>query len=346
MRYSALYRAHRILTMSVWSAAILVLLAACEQEAPLEPKVQAAPSPAMTALTNSWRTRAPMPLPLVFTTAAVVPNSSGVPIAYVVGGFSYARFAEQASTYAYNPNTNTWATRASMPVALRQTNGAVTINGKLYVSGGFAPTELSNALLVYKPATNTWETRAPMPMRSRSGVSAAIGGKLYVLIGSCPVDCPGNHVSEFVQQLWRYNPATNEWRRLKGSPRKHVYGVGGVINGKWYVAGGHLNRALDVYDPATNTWAQKASMPFTHDAGGAAVLGQKLYVVGGNGSAAGTVHAYDPATNIWTAKAPMLTPRGFLTAVKVVRNGNAVLLAMGGQSASVTELATNEEYDD
>jgi N-acetylneuraminic acid mutarotase len=340
MRYSALYRAHRTPTMSVWSAAVLILLAACEREAPLEPNVQAAPSPAMAALTNSWSTRAPMPLALIQHTAGVVTNSSGVQIAYVFGGFSYERNARQAGTYAYNPNTNSWTTRAPMPVALVSSNGAATINGKLYVSG-------SGSLFVYNPATNTWATRAPMPNHASQGVSAAIGGKLYVLIGNCN-DCTGDAVSNIVQQLWRYNPATNEWRRLKGSPRKHVSGVGGVINGKWYVAGGSSDRALDVYDPETNTWAQKASMPSGQRVAGGAVLGGKLYVVGGLAiqRATATVHAYNPATNTWATKAPMPTPRGFLAAVKLVRNGNAVLLALGGQNSSELEVPTNEEYDD
>lgn len=347
MRYSTLYRAHRTPIMTVWSAAVLILLAACERKAPLEPNAEAASSAAMTALTNSWSTRAPMPLPLISHTAAVVPNSSGVQIAYVVGGFSYARNAVQAGTYAYNPNTNSWRTRAPMPIALMNTNGAVTINGKIYVSGGFSESfSHSNALLVYNPATNSWAKRAPMPRRATHGVSAAMGGKLYVLIGNC-IDCnqaPGR----LVQQLWRYNPATDEWRQLKNSPRKHHAGVGGVINGKWYVAGGNGNRALDVYDPSTNTWSERVSMPSVHDVPGGAVLDQKLYVVGGldvTTNATETVHAYNPATNTWKTRTPLSDPRAFLAAVKVVRNGNAVILALGGHTDSEAEVPTNEEYD-
>jgi N-acetylneuraminic acid mutarotase len=286
-----------------------------------------------------------MPLALVSHTAGVVPNSSGVQIAYVMGGFSYARSAVQAGTYAYNPNTNSWATRAPMPAARNRTNGAGTISGKLYVSGGYGTAgKPTNSLFVYNPANNTWATRAPMPNITASGVTAVLGGKLYVLYGEC-WDCAG-YESNIAQSLWRYDPATNQWLRLKASPRKHAAGVGGVINGKWYVAGGASDRALDVYDPETNTWAQKAPMPSGQRVAGGAVLGQKLYVVGGNEGLMNTVYAYNPATNTWATKAPMPTPRGFLAAVKVVRNGNPVLLALGGIGNSLPAFATNEEYDD
>jgi N-acetylneuraminic acid mutarotase len=101
-----------------------------------------------------------------------------------------------------------------------------------------------------------------------------------------------------------------------------------------------------VYDPETNTWAQKAPMPGGQRVAGGAVLGQKLYVVGGNEGLQNTLYAYNPATNTWATKAPMPTPRGHLAAVKVVRNGNPVLLALGGITNSLPALSTNEEYDD
>jgi N-acetylneuraminic acid mutarotase len=168
-----------------------------------------------------------------------------------------------------------------------------------------------------------------------------MGGKLYVLHGFCD-DC-ATVVSE---QLWRYDPATDQWTRMRDAPRPHVSAASGVINGKWYVAGGGQgSQHLDMYDPNTNTWTEKATMPAGQWGGAGAVLGQKLYVIGGYDPSTlqylNTVHAYDPATNTWETRASMPTPRSGLVAVKAVRNGNSVLYALGGAHTTV-----NEEYDD
>ena len=134
---------------------------------------------------------------------------------------------------------------------------------------------------------------------------------------------------------------------MRAAPRPHVSAASGVINGKWYVAGGGQGtQHLDMYDPNTNTWTEKAPIPAGHSGGAGAVLGQKLYVIGGYDPSTGqylnSVHAYNPATNTWATRASMPTPRSNLVAAKAVRNGNSVLYALGGGPPT----AVNEEYDD
>jgi N-acetylneuraminic acid mutarotase len=246
--------------------------------------------------------------------------------------------------YAYNTRTDTWSKSASLPFGRAETNGAVPIGGKLYVSGGIGDgVGILNDLSVYTASTNTWVKKRPMPNRVYQGSSAAMGGKLYVLHGYCD-DC----ATVVSKQLWRYDPATNLWTRMRAAPRPHVSAASGVINGKWYVAGGgsgNGSRKLDMYDPKTNTWTEKTTMPAGHWGGAGAVLGQKLYVIGGYDPSTlqylNTVHAYNPATNTWATRASMPTRRSNLVAVKAVRNGNSVLYALGGGHTAV-----NEEYDD
>ena len=342
MRYFRLGAAHRV-PFLVSLAAGVVLIAACTGEPPTEAEAEL---PSFAVAANSWTTRAPMPLSLREHTSTVVPTAAGEQIVYVIGGYNTEKKVVNG-VYAYNPSTNTWTTKRSLPFRRRQTNGAVTINGKIYVTGGALSCCVLSELIVYNPGSNTWVTAGTLPPDGtavRWGVSANLGNKLYVLYGECPI-CDvgvGNH---FVRQLWRYDPLTFQWTRMSDPPRLHAQGVGGVINGKWYVAGGVANRALDVYDPQTNTWASKASMPSGHKFAGGAVLGGKLYVIGGSPNQQ-DVHAYDPVTNTWTTKAPLPTPRTQLVAVKAVRNGAAVIYALGGQNSLMSSLSKNEEYDD
>jgi N-acetylneuraminic acid mutarotase len=108
--------------------------------------------------------------------------------------------------------------------------------------------------------------------------------------------------------------------------------MAGVIQGKFYVAGGGSDK-LDIYDPGTNLWSSGAPLPSPRAGGGAAVLGAKLYVIGGfNGEKfTGEVLAYNPVTNRWITKAPLPTPRHFLAADRIVVGGQPRVVAVGGR---------------
>jgi N-acetylneuraminic acid mutarotase len=163
-----------------------------------------------------------------------------------------------------------------------------------------------------------------------------INGKLYVLAGTCD-GCATTTIS----RLFSYDPATDTWdNTLPSAPLAHVSGAGGVIDGKFYVAGGrnrhgqNTNR-LDVYDPVANRWSTLAPMPTARSGTAAAVLGGKLYVMGATnvdpGEHQNMVEAYTPATNRWSTKTPMPgIGRGDLAAGKIIHQGQAHILAVGG----------------
>ncbi len=98
---------------------------------------------------------------------------------YVVGGHNGTNAVNIMDVY--NPATNTWATKASMPTA-RYGLTAGVIEGKLYAVGGHDGTSVVNTVEVYDPSTDTWTTDTPMPT-ARSTASAVIDGKLYVVGG-------------------------------------------------------------------------------------------------------------------------------------------------------------------
>ncbi len=172
-----------------------------------------------------------------------------------------------------------------------------------------------------------------MPKYTADGVTGVIGDKLYVLPAPVPGTAGRSRVTANtspIRQLYRYDPGTNAWTTLARSPNFHKSGARGVINGKFYVAGGLNNFTatayLDVYDPATNTWRTRAPVPIAGPLIGAA-LGGKLYVIGRSGGVL-RAYAYNPGTNTWQIRAAPKWDHDAL--VQVTLDGRSHLLAVGG----------------
>jgi N-acetylneuraminic acid mutarotase len=294
----------------------------------------------ITRGSNFWAGKATMPTARFRLAAGVVGS-----LLYVVGGES-GTSTPLSTLQAYNPTSNTWATKAPLPAARKSPNGTGTINGKLYVSGGvLADNTLTKSLLAYTTATNSWATKASLPVGSYGGVTGVISGQLYVLTGKC-VGCSSTGVTT-ARRLYRYNPASNTWARLADAPAPHLMGVAAVIGGKLYVVGGYdatgrITAALHRYDPATSSWSTKANMPTARVELAAGVLAGKLYAIGGynNTSELNTVEVYDPVTNTWMTRASMPTARQGLGAGVI----NGLLYAVGGFQGGPGVLGRNEMF--
>jgi N-acetylneuraminic acid mutarotase len=139
------------------------------------------------------------------------------------------------------------------------------------------------------------------------------------------------------RRLYRYDPATDKWAARRSAPHFHRLAAGGVIDGKFYVAGGVGSTDLDVYDPATDTWKTRARVPRAGKAIGTALAG-KLYVVVGGLNDSGTAfenhaYVYNPGTNKWSSIAAPTSGHDGL--VRIVINGKPKLLAVGGAKVEV-----------
>lgn len=306
-----------------------------------QPSVPAPPAsgPDFALVSDRWTARLPIPTGRQDLDAAVVNNSAGQPVLYVIGGLD--RVDELVSRVeAYNYSTNRWTTKTASGSSVA-TNGVGVIGGKLYISGGAADhgegPESHAGVVAYDPVRDVFSSKASLPHTSSNGVSGVVSGRLYVLTGLCD-DC----TPRITRNLYRYNPSTNAWKALTSCPNAHLNGAGGVINGKFYVAGGGSAR-LDVYNPATNSWKALAPLPTAVSGAAGAVIQNKLYIIGGNGK---TVYAYDPVTNRWATKASLLTGRYWLAAASLITpSGNPKILAVGGYSTSDERAFTaNELY--
>ncbi|TNE46792.1 MAG: kelch repeat-containing protein [Deltaproteobacteria bacterium] len=232
---------------------------------------------------------------------------------YVIGGITGA-IATVKTVLAYSPETQKWRKVADLPIVMHHAN-AVVLNDRIYVVGSLSPNfrEQGN-VYEYNPDSNTWTEKKPMPQARIRGASAlgVIGKKIYVA---------GGLRRGAVVDFDAYDPKTETWETKANLPTSLDHLAGGVIDGKFYVAGGRngtiesIHPLSYVYDPATDKWSEIAKMPTPRGGVAYTVHKGKLYVFGGEGNPAqgssGVFHqaeVYDPAKNEWTSLEPMAVP--------------------------------------
>lgn len=137
---------------------------------------------AYDAVLDTWTTRASMPTAREGLTSAAVNGKI-----YAIGGGPRNASNNVVPTgivEEYDPATNTWATKASMPTAREGLISAV-VNGKIYAIGGFNGTPLST-VEVYDPVVNTWSSLSSnysMPTPRNQFASEVINGIIYAIGG-------------------------------------------------------------------------------------------------------------------------------------------------------------------
>src|SRR5216110_2761654 len=206
-------------------------------------------------VTDNWKALAPMPTKRGSPVAAAVGDKI-----YVIGGATTPPGSKETAVHPtrphvsvgtveeYDPATNTWRARASMPTP-RNHATAGAVNGKIYVIGGrvgaaFITAGSSNVDVVeeYDPATDAWgSARARMPSARSAIASGVYGGRIYVTGG-------------------------------EGQDSQRMYTF----------------RALEAYDPANNRWSVLPSMPVSRHGLAGGVVGKRLHMVSGDVQSAQT----------------------------------------------------------
>jgi N-acetylneuraminic acid mutarotase len=168
---------------------------------------------AYDAETSEWRLLAPMRVPRSLHTAAVdrkgrlfvFGGHQASPVTARGEGESQASFdrrsAENAhnanqsltSVEMYDPATDTWMDRASMPTPRQAMGAALGADGRIYVVGGaksYSDPVPLNVVEIYDPKRDTWNEGPPLK-RPRRGhqVVALPDGRLYAIGGWV---APGN----------------------------------------------------------------------------------------------------------------------------------------------------------
>jgi N-acetylneuraminic acid mutarotase len=213
-----------------------------------------------------------------------------------------------------------WSMGHAMPLA-RSEHGVAELDGKIWVLGGYPPGRLpSNLVQIYDPATSRWSLGPRLPQPIHHLMSAAVGGKLYVMGGEIDGASTGRP-EIFVAHTWVHDPAVGGWMQRAPMPTARSGGGKAVIGGKIYVAGGRPpgGHAFEVYDPATDKWEKLPDMPTQRNHLAMVALNGKVIVAGGRfgpgamSERTDVVEIYDPITRSWSRGAPLPAAVGGIT---------------------------------
>jgi len=245
---------------------------------------------------------------------------------WLFGGFGYTDndFGFLNTLWKYNPSTNQWTwvkgDKTIDKVGVYGTKGVehannkpggrygsrtwTDANGNLWLFGGYgydgSSTGMLNDLWKYNPATNKWtwvngDNAIEQPgVYGTKGVPGASNKPGARYVSTSWTDNSGNlwlfggfgydeSLAGNLNDMWRYNPATNEWTWINGDKTVNqvsVYGTQGIpnttnkpgaryVSSSWTDAGGELwlfggygydatstgyLNDLWKYSPATNRW--------------------------------------------------------------------------------------------
>jgi N-acetylneuraminic acid mutarotase len=241
-------------------------------------------------VTNQWTFKTSMPTARSDFGIAVFQNKI-----YVIGGTNGSGITVGESlltgvTEVYDPITDTWETKTSMPTP-RQGLEANIVSDKIYLiggvryAGGFVHLEFDEND-VYDPVTDSWTTKAPLPTVVWGYSSAVVDNKIY-LIGGGNITLDGIFPVTLNQI---YTPATNTWNLAVDVPKGLWHAAAGATTDvlapkRIYVLGGSYSEAAcnltQTYDPETDAWTTGNPMPTSRWSLGVAVIDDELYAIGG-----------------------------------------------------------------
>jgi len=232
-----------------------------------------------------------------------------------------------------------WVKAAPFPEPEEELYGT-SVNGKMYVIGGFSSNGKPAAAMVYEydPGPDKWTKKKSIPVPVHHQAQTVLNGKIYIF-GGCerPLTGPGAGGWAPVDNAWEYDPVADSYNALAPMLGKRCSAIAENVAGKIYVIGGvtTMDNTSDtafngqgparvlgtnqMYDPATNSWTtMKSAMPTPRNHAFSGVVNGKIYVIGGRighgfvttSSNTDVVEEYDPVRDTWgVAKARMFTPR-------------------------------------
>jgi N-acetylneuraminic acid mutarotase len=149
-------------------------------------------------VTDTWTAKTPIPEGAGGNAAVTAYNG----LIYVFGGgFSIesSTLGPHSKVYAYDPLTDTWTQKQSMPTA-RFNFQTYLVNDKIYAIGGSQSRGTSLATVeMYDPAADSWIKLNDMPQKLAWHSGVVMNNKIYVICGST-----NWLVSDGA--VWEYNP--------------------------------------------------------------------------------------------------------------------------------------------
>jgi N-acetylneuraminic acid mutarotase len=176
---------------------------------------------------------------------------------YVVGGVGLPEGSKETGLHPtraqgvtgrvdeYDPATNAWRTKASMPTP-RNHHVVAAVNNKIYAIGGRIGAAFITAgtnidvVEEYDPAAGTWgPLKARMPTARSASGSGVHNGRIYVAGG----EFQDSRMLAAFKVVEAYEPATNTWHTMPSMqfPRHGL--ASGVIGNRLHLVSGDVQSA-------------------------------------------------------------------------------------------------------
>jgi len=248
------------------------------------------------------------------------------------------------TTEEYDPQTDTWTFKESMPTP-RCSFAIVVYQNKIYCIGGYVGNgSVTGVNEVYDPVTDKWETRTPMPTPRMDLQANVVGDKIYLIGGR--IDFLGYlNVNEV------YDPATDSWTTKTDAPYRITSGASAAVGEEIFVlaTAGRLDLGAFIlsYNTEADFWKVCAFSPTYGDwsttAGVTAGQGNVKIVFFSESA----TYIYFPESDSWAAGTTMPTARGFSGVAfldKAFYVIGGIKAPFAGYIVITSSVANNEKY--
>lgn len=228
---------------------------------------------------RSWSSVAPLPLSFHHPNVAAVRGKL-----YLVGALLGGGFNARADVLEFDPLTNEWTRKTSLPSAFARGASAVGVIGeKIYVAGGYRGGGAVTDFSVYDPATDTHQSLPPLPVATEHVVGGAVNGRLYVIGGR------DGDIASITARVDVYDVASGQWARGPDLPTARGGHAAAVVGTVIIVIGGEGNSRVpsgvfgetELLDTTTMQWTRGPRMLTPRHGTGAASVGPLVLVPGG-----------------------------------------------------------------
>lgn len=203
-------------------------------------------------ITDTWETKSSMPTKRDNPVANTIDDKI-----YVIGGILESEFAGDPVVSdvneVYDPETDIWTTKASIPNAVYACVSAV-VDNKLFVIGGET---FSGGVLnqIYDPVTNMWSSGKNMTVKMHGMAAAATTGtlapkRIYVMGGMEALSLEALGTNQI------YDPEEDTWSTGASMPDTRVGLAAAAVNDTMYAIGGSPGYGGEMrYEPPiATTW--------------------------------------------------------------------------------------------
>ena len=177
----------------------------------------------------------------------------------------------------YNHLTDTWLVNNTRLPINSAYHGAVRLNGKLYIAGGFDGERYLDNLYCLDPSTMTWQEMSSMMSKRCYIGTVVLNGKIYAL--------GGHDGTSRLRSVEMYDPSKNMWTEMPDmKQRRSDFGVT-VFEGKIFAVGGFDGQdvlsSVEYFCPIEGVWNDSSPLDTPRSGTTAMVLNNKILVLGG-----------------------------------------------------------------